>query len=345
MIHTLSRALTFYFRDYLARARGVSANTVAAYRQSFDLFSRFLRQRRDLRSVRQIRVSQITPDVVLDFLDHLEDSASGRGNSRSTRNARLAALRSFFKALPLLHSRYVPLSRQMESVPLKRAQARTPDYLEREELREVFAAINRESDRGLRDLALLLFMYNVGGRASEVADARLDWIRNDHQACFVRILGKGNRERLCPLWDVTAAFLKHYLATARREAAMRPRDHLFVNRRGAPFTRKGVWGIVRRCLEQAKGRCPSLGQKHLSAHSIRHSLGMHLLQAGVDMTVIRAWLGHVRLDTTAHYARARVKDAQKAVERYFGLAEVFPYTADAAHGAVDESLLQWLESL
>jgi site-specific recombinase XerD len=347
MIHTLSRALTFYFRDYLGRARGVSPNTIKSYRQTFELLTDFLKEKTDLGAAGQIRITQITPDLVLDFLDYLEDPLRGRGNGTSTRNHRLSALRSFYKCLPLLHSRYIPLTGRMDAVPLKRTISRPPDFLERDELRAVFAAVERGSKKGTRDLALLLFMYNIGARASEAAEARLSWVRFGGELPHVRVWGKGRRERLCPLWNVTAAFLKHYLATARPAVAREHDDCLFLNMRSKPFSRQGIWRIVRLYIGRAANQCPSLLEKHLTPHSIRHSLGVHLRQSGVDLSVIRSWLGHVRLDTTIKYARVRIQDAKSSVDKFFSLAEVFPYTAEdkEVKETIDESTLQWLESL
>jgi site-specific recombinase XerD len=347
MIHTLSRALTFFFEDYLLGARGVSPNTVLAYRDAFKRFGEFIRAKKNLESVGQFRITQVTPDLVLDFLDHLEDPKKGLGNSISTRNARLAAIQSFFKALPLLHERYVPLAKQMASVPIKRTRSESPDFLERDELRKVFAAVDRGTDQGLRDLTILLFMYNIGARASEAAQARISWLRFEADPPHVRVVGKGQRARMCPLWDVTAAFLKHYLAAGRPEPATVDCDWLFLGARRRPLTRKGIWGIVRRYVEAARKTCPSLEGKHLTAHSMRHTLGVHLRQAGVDDSIIQSWLGHIRLDTTARYARVRVQDAQKAVEKFFALAEVFPYTAefDEKKQVLDDSVVDWLESL
>lgn len=346
MIHTLSRALRFYFDQYLLKARGASPNTMAAYRQTFGLFCAFLKRRKGAASARQIRLTQVTPALILDFLDHLEDRKTGRGNSIATRNVRLAALKGFFASLPLLNPRYVTLARQMQALPFKRTVTRSPDWLEREELRQVFAAIDRETPAGMRELTLLLFMYNVGARASEAASARISWLACDGRFPHVRVVGKGGRERLCPLWPVTTAFLKHYLASIRKEPLSEDRDRLFVSARSRAFTRWGVWAIVRRSVARAVKSCPALARKHLTAHSIRHSLGVHLLQAGVDMSVIRSWLGHIRLETTQRYARVRIQDAQAAVERFFRLGDVCPAgSADARVRPADESLLRWLESL
>ncbi|HEV3028633.1 MAG TPA: tyrosine-type recombinase/integrase, partial [Planctomycetota bacterium] len=276
MIHTLSRAARFFFQDYLGRARGVSQNTIRGYQQAFELLFRFLRENKPKEAGAQVRVTELTPDVVLDFLDHLEDPHSGRGNSISTRNTRLAAIRSFFKCLPLLDSQYVPLTRRMDAIPVKRTVSKSPDFLEREELRAVFAGVDRETTLGARDLTLLLFMYNVGARASEAAEARLSWVRFGGELPHVRVAGKGRRERTCPLWDVTAAFLKHYLAGVRPTVAGEFSDRLFLNTRAEGFTRQGVWRIVREAFRRTLKTCPSLAEKHLTAHSIRHSLGVHL---------------------------------------------------------------------
>jgi site-specific recombinase XerD len=235
----------------------------------------------------------------------------------------------------------------MDAIPVKRTVSKSPDFLEREELRAVFAGVDRETTLGARDLTLLLFMYNVGARASEAAEARLSWVRFGGELPHVRVAGKGRRERTCPLWDVTAAFLKHYLAGVRPTVAGEFSDRLFLNTRAEGFTRQGVWRIVREAFRRTLKTCPSLAEKHLTAHSIRHSLGVHLRQSGVDLSVIRSWLGHVRLDTTTKYARVRIQDAKSSVDRFFALAEVFPYSAENPKGteSIDTATLTWLDSL
>lgn len=347
MIHTLSRALRFYFEDYLARARGVSPETLAAYQQAFDLLCAYLKERKNVGTARQIRLSELSPAVILDFLDHLEDPKAGRGNCAATRNCRLAAIRSFFAALPLLSPRYVNLARQMEALPFKRTRSTSPDFLEREELHGVFAAVPRDTPLGMRDLTMLLFMYNMGARASEAAGARLSWLGLDDRLPQVRLTGKRGRERTCPLWDVTRAFLKHYLASIRPAPRPGAEDRLFLSSTGRKLSRWAVWSLVKRYVAIAAEKCPALARKHLTAHSIRHSIGMHLLQAGVDLSVIRSWLGHIKLETTQRYARVRIHDAQAAVERFFRLSEVFPHQAPAAANTPtsDEALVEWLESL
>lgn len=347
MIHTLSRALRFYFEDYLSRARGVSPATIASYRQAFDLLCDYLKQKKKVQTARQIRLSELTPMILLDFLDHLEDPKTGRGNCSATRNSRLAAIRAFFAALPLLSPRYVNLARQMEGLPFKRTRSTSPDFLEREELREVFAAIPRDTPRGMRDLTMLLFMYNMGARASEAAGARLSWLGLDDRLPQVRLIGKRSRERTCPLWEVTRAFLKHYLASIRPAPCAGVEDRLFLSSTGRKLSRWAVWSIVKRYVALAAEKCPALARKHLTAHSVRHSVGMHLLQAGVDLSVIRSWLGHIKLETTQRYARVRIQDAQAAVERFFRLSEVFPHQAPDVTDAspANEALVEWLESL
>lgn len=347
MIHTLGSALRFYFQEYLARARGASPHTMAAYRQTFSHLCEYLKRTKAVPSARRIRLTQITPLLLLEFLEHLENPKDGRGNSVTTRNLRLAALRSFFGALPLLSPRYVHLAEQVRALPFKRGRSESPDYLEREELRQVFASIDRQTSQGMRDLTLLLFMYNTGARASEAASAKISWLSFQKQLPHARILGKGGRERICPLWEVTVAFLKHYLGVIRATPHAGEEEVLFTNVRGRAFTRWGIWDVVRRRIASAAEQCPTIGRKHLTAHSIRHSLAVHLQQAGVDLTVIRSWLGHIRLQTTRRYARVRIQDSQAAVERFFRLSEVFPHSAPdgEASPALDESVVRWLESL
>ena len=345
MSRSLSAGLRYYFADYLVRCRGVRPNTLASYQDAMGLFVQFLKKQLRKASSRKIRIECIRPQHVLDFLDHLEDTRDGRSNAPATRNLRLAAIKGFFAATALWDPHHGPLAERMRLIPSKRAQRHDPDYLDLHELQEVFRTIDTTKADGLRDAAIFLFMINSGARASEVAGARLSLATLDGSFRHVRIVGKGNRERVCPLWEETVALLKHYVASFRRRPRPEDFDVLFVNRRGHALTRSGVLKLVKKYAGRAAEKLPSLKRKRIRAHTIRHSTGVLLLRSGVDLSVIRSWLGHVRLDTTAHYARLTALDKRQALDQFFTLGKLFLRDAALAEQQHDQELLHWLASL
>jgi site-specific recombinase XerD len=190
-------------------------------------------------------------------------------------------------------------------VPIKKGVANSVTYLEKPEIDALLAAPDRSSSQGARDHALLLFLYNSGARASEAASLRIGDI--DWHARSVCILGKGSKERRCPLWATTIEEL-------RRLAGQRPNDApMFLNRRGEPITRYGIHTMVERYVARLRAIAPQLRGKRISPHVIRHSTATHLLQAGVDINTIRAWLGHVSLDTTNIYAETDLATKKRAL--------------------------------
>ena len=194
---------------------------------------------------------------------------------------------------------------QIRMVPIKKGVANSITYLEKPEIDALLAAPDQSVSQGARDHALLLFLYNSGARASEAASVRIGDI--DWHARSVRIVGKGSKERRCPLWTNTIEEL-------RRLAGQRPKDApVFLNRRGEPITRYGIHTMVERYVAKLRATAPQLRGKRISPHVIRHSTATHLLQAGVDINTIRAWLGHMSLDTTNIYAETDLATKKRAL--------------------------------
>lgn len=345
MSHSLAAALKYYFQDYLARCQGVSRNTLAAYQQAMELFVVWLKKRLRKDSARRIRLASIRPEHILDFLAYLEEPRRGRSNCPASRNARLAAIKGFFRAVALWNAQYAPLAKRIKLIPAKRLQRRDPDYLNLDELKEIFRQIDTATPLGVRDAALFLFMLNCGARASEVAGAKLSWIVLQGPFRHARIVGKGNRERVCPLWDETAAMIAHYALCFRQPARCGDPDTLFVNCRRCSLTRSGVLKLVKRYTDRAAQQLPSLKRKRVYPHTMRHSTGVLLLRAGVDISVIRSWLGHVRLDTTCLYARLTALDKRDALEKFLSLGKVFSAQPDSTAWQADRALIEWLDSL
>jgi integrase/recombinase XerD len=264
--------------EYLVGERHFAENTRRSYRDTLALLIPFIATATKI-SVDRLRIGDLTADGVRQFLHHLEQS---RGCCITTRNQRLAAL----------HSPHDGVC-----------------YLEKPEMDALLDAPNQRTRQGFRDHAVLLFLYNSGARASEavgVTVGDLD-LSSTHQAS-VRLMGKGSKVRRCPLWASTAGALKTLIGDRSTLAAV------FVNRRGQPLTRYGVHDLVARYGRAVARRLPSLQQKRVSPHTIRHTTATHLLRAGVDINTIRAWLGHVSLDTTNIYAEIDLAAKAKALE-------------------------------
>jgi len=293
-----------FLLEHLVGDLNLSRNTQASYRDALALLLPFAAQNAR-QAVDQLEVERLTPEVVRGFLAHLEGE---RHCSVTTRNQRLAAIHSFSRFVGARSPEYLAWCAGLTAIPFKRAAKGTLPYLEKPEMDAVLAAPDRRTSQGLRDHALLLFLYNAGARADEAARLRVADLDLGPTPA-VRILGKGNKTRLCPLWASTASSLRALIA------GYSGRDPVFLNRRGEGITRFGIYALVRRCAAQAAHRVPSVGAKRVSPHVIRHTTAVHLLRAGVDINTIRAWLGHVSLDTTNIYAEVDLEMKAKALSQ------------------------------
>jgi len=300
------RLLHAFFYEWMVQQRNASVHTVRSYRDTWRLFLRFVAQRRK-RTVAQLVLSELTASEVSAFLHYTEQE---RGDTIGTRNCRLAALRSFFDFVAGREPTAIAQCAEVLHVPTKRAPVRAPSYLEPDEVKAILAQPDRSTIEGQRDHALLAFLYNTGARIQEALNVCPRAFRFDSPAC-VRLCGKGRKERVCPLWPETVLLLRSLL---RR----RPRaddEAIFVNRYGVPLGASGVRFKLAEYVQAAAGTVPSLKSKDVTPHSFRHATAVHLVAAGVDITVIRSWLGHVSLDTTNHYAQANLETKRKALER------------------------------
>jgi site-specific recombinase XerD len=291
-----------FLLEHVVGDLNLSRNTQASYRDTLSLLLPYAAKRRG-QAIDQLEVERLSPDVVRQFLAHLENE---RRCSISTRNQRLAAIHAFVRFIGTRSPEHLAWCAQVTAIPFKRAPNGTVPYLEKPEMDAMLAAPNSRTRQGARDHALLLFLYNAGSRADEVA--RLTIADLDlGPSPAVTIVGKGRKTRLCPLWTSTASALKALVAG--RGGA----DRVFLNRRREGITRFGVYALVKRYAVQAARSVPSLATKRVSPHVIRHTTAVHLLRAGVDINTIRAWLGHVSIDTTNIYAEVDLVMKAKAL--------------------------------
>jgi len=325
--------LQSFFHDYLEGVRGASNHTIRAYSDGLRLFFLFLADR-VRRPISDLSLDDVRADAVLAFLHHVE---TARANSVTTRNCRLAAIRSFAQHLVRHDVTRAQQYGRILAIPPKRTRQRVISYLEPEEAKAVITAARDTTAQSMRDYALLLFLYNTGARVAEALAlcARDLQLGRPPQ---VRLHGKGGKQRICPLWAETAASLRGLLSDSL------PVDEpLFRNARGAPLTRDGVAYLVTKYVQRAVEAHPTLRQRHVTPHVLRHSCAVALLQAGVDVTVIRDYLGHVSVATTSRYLTTNLQMKREVLESFWKRAGLDPRPARAWHPSA--KLLDYLTSL
>ena len=240
---------------------------------------------------------------VLRFLAYLEDD---RGCSVPTRNQRLTAIRAFARFVASRDPAHLEWSANIRAIALKKATPQPIGWLSKTEMKALLKVPDRRTPRGRMEYAVLLFLYNSGARVSEATElvaGDLQIARRDGGHALVTLHGKGGKIRQCPLWPRTERVLAQLV---HGRAAV---DAVFLSRHRRPYTRFGVYRLVRRCAE----RVPSLAGRTITPHVMRHSSACHLLQARVDLNTIRAWLGHASLDTTNIYAEIDIEMKAKAM--------------------------------
>jgi site-specific recombinase XerD len=289
--------------------------------------------KRRSRAIAELSLEDLQATDVLAFLEHLEND---RKVSIGTRNCRLAAIHSFFAFAAHREPLAIAQCTEIARIPVKKRSQPAMCYMDAEEIAAILREPDRSSLEGQRDHALLSFLYNTGARIQEALDACPRAIRFESPA-QVELRGKGNKSRICPLWPETVDVLK---ALLRRQPRADDQP-VFVNRYGQPLGAAGVRFKLKGYVQAAARHVPSLATKRITPHTWRHSVGVQLVAAGVDVTVIRDWLGHVRLDTTNHYARANLETKRKALE------QVDPSTKPGRppRWRRHPELLSWLESL
>ena len=319
-----------YFQEYLVRQRNVSPATVAAYRDTFRLLLQYWRQKRR-QALATLSLESLTPDTVLSFLNHLEES---RGNTIRTRNARLAALRSFVHYLADWLGPELPAAtRRILTLPFKRQVKPLIGFLTRLEIEAILAA-TADTWTGRRDHLLLVLLYNTGARISELLALRVQDVLGP-QAKQVELQGKGRKRRALPLWRQTQRLLRRWI----RDNRLTPSMPLLPNRYGEPLTRFGAFRQIKKLVQRASPKQPTLSRRPISPHLFRHACAMRLLEAGITPEVIALWLGHESFNTTHQYVEANLAMKQQALEK------IVPPKTKAHRFRPDDKLLRFLESL
>lgn len=312
------------------RQRQASPQTIAAYRDSFRLLLRYARD--DLKTwPTALTLEQLTPAFIGAFLEHLEHD---RGNSARTRNARLAAIHSFFRFVALAEPAHAFLCQRVLAMPSKRYDQKPIAFLTRPEIDALLATPDRSTWRGQRDHTLLMLAVQTGLRVSELIGLRWQSVVFDAGA-HVRCDGKGRKQRCTPLRRETVSVLR---AWGHRQPES-PDGPLFPNGRGQPLSRDAVERLLSRYAQRAASFCPSLRYKRVTPHVLRHTTAMELLQHGVDRSVIALWLGHESVETTQRYLHADPQLKERA------LACITPLGVRPPRYRPSDHLLAFLESL
>ena len=330
--NSLAGLLHAFFYEWMGKQKNLSRHTVCSYRDTWKLFLRFACEHKR-HEIAKLSLADLQAKEVLAFLDHLEKD---RKVSIGTRNCRLAAIHSFFAFVAHREPLAIAQCAEIACIPVKKRSRPAMCYMEAEEISAVIREPDRSSLEGQRDHALLAFLYNTGARIQEALDVCPRAIHFESPA-YVELLGKGRKSRISPLWPETVDVLK---ALLRRQPRADDQP-IFVNRYGQPLGGAGVRFKLKQYVQAAAQHVPSLATKRVTPHTWRHSVGVQLVAAGVDVTVIRNWLGHARLDTTNIYARANLETKRIALE------QVDPSTKPARppRWKRNPELLAWLDSL
>lgn len=323
-----------FLAEYLVTVRGVARSTQLSYRDTLAKLIRFaahtVGKRPDL-----LNVEDLSRELIAQFLP---STSTDGGLGARTINQRLAALHTFARFVGEYGPEHLQWSGRTLSIPFRKFARPQIPYLEKPEMDALLEAPDTQTAQGVRDHALLQFLYNTGARAAEAAQLKVVDLQLQLQRgggarnAFVKLHGKGDKVRLCPLWPQTAAELSSLITGRPSE------QQVFLNRCGQPITRYGVHALVERYAKRISDQLPAIKAKRVSPHTIRHTTATYLLRAGVDINTIRAWLGHVSLNTTNIYAQIDLEMKSRA------LAQLEP-AGKAPRRRLGSDLMQFLRSL
>jgi site-specific recombinase XerD len=315
--------------EHLVSERNLARNTQMSYRDALVILLPFVAGALKTQ-VDKLTVDDLSPEIVRTFLNYLE---TDRKCSGATRNARLGAIHSLARYIGNHSPEHVAWCGTMRNIPFRKVGQPTMAYLDKQEIEAILNSPTRRTAQGERDYSLLLFLYNTGARVDEavrVAIGDISW----NGTASVRLNGKGSKIRRCPIWPITLEVLKPLIAGRSDD------QRVFLNRLGLPLTRFGAYDLVERHVARATSVVPSLSRKTISPHTFRHTTAVHLLRSGVDINTIRAWLGHVSLDTTHIYAEVDLEMKSKALA-HFDLPDIGRHKAKRP----DASTLSFLRGL
>ena len=337
----LSTCVRMFFNQYLTHIKGLSPNTVKAYRDTFKLLLPFAAKHHGIK-IESLRLEHVSSDLILSFLNQLEKD---RNNRPVTRNNRLATIKSFAKMIRFIYPQHHQLADTVLNIPQKRSQRPLVGFLYDDEILRVFGSVDIRSKEGFRDYVLLHLLYDSGARASEIAGLHLDYFNPEQET--MAILGKGNRFRLVKLEPKTVQLLKLYIKQYRIAPKPRYQHRLFINQRGEGLTRHGIYRLCKKYLAMV------LTAKRLKTispvHSFRHSRAMDLLYQGEAITDIKNHLGHDNVQSTTRYLQLDInhrRHIQKQLVDYMKSSLAIDRKIDELFdGENMQDVMAWLDSL
>ena len=330
-----SKYLTAFLSSYLPGEKGASVNTIHSYRDTFVLFLKYAQEERGIPAER-LFLKTIEKEMIVSFLHWIE---THRGSSVASRNVRLAAIHSFFRYAQYQDPTGLHQWQDILSIPVKKTEKPVMQYLSVEGIRLILAEPDLETAKGRRDLALLALMYDSGCRVQELIDLKPSMVRIE-PPCTVKLVGKGNKARIVPLLADQVKHLRVYMAENKLMEPGANMYPLFSNHRREPLSRAGVNYILKKYADRARSKHAAWIPEKVSCHSLRHSLAIHLLQAGVNLVYIRDILGHESIQITEIYAKVDSKLKREAIEKAY--TDHTPQ--ETPSWMTNDDLLSWLKS-
>lgn len=325
---TLGTVIISFFRNHLANEKGVAENTIKSYSDCIRLLLDYACKTLNI-TIDKLALDTISEAMILDFLDHLEQE---RNNVPATRNQRLGAIKTFFRFLARQEPTLTAVCERVCDIRCKKSDQGLFQTLQTEQVQAILNTPDPDSLIGARNAVLLGLLYNTGARVQELVDLNLTDIRleNPQQAMLT---GKGRKQRVVPLWEQTASAIKHYIEL-RKQAGIHS-EALLLNAGANRISRFGVNHVISVSVAKAAQRCPSLQHKHVTAHTFRHTVALHLLQAGEDIVTIKELLGHADIKTTSQYIEIDLEMKRRAIER------CMPRPVQPAPATSNETLPRW----
>lgn len=330
-----ARYLTTFFTTYLSEQKNASKNTIYAYRDAFKLLLKYCQDIKGF-TIERITLDSLTAELITEFLTWLE---MDRKCSISTRNQRLAAIHSFFRYVQGEDPTGIYHFQQVISIPIKKTEKKLIEHLSPECMKHILEQPDRGTARGRRDSTLLSVLYDTGARVQELIDIKVCDLTLGSPS-VVELTGKGNKVRRVPLMKNTVALLQTYLSGNDLDKQWKNKYPLFVNNQHRKLTKEGVAYILNKYVTMARGTLSGIPE-HVYPHVLRHSKGMHLLQAGVNLIYIRDFLGHVDIRTTEIYAITDTEVKRHAIEKAY--PEII--SSEMPDWSKDKELISWLSAL
>ena len=306
MSNDFQTLLQKFFIDRLINQRRVSPCTINSYRDTFRIMLRFINEEKGIRA-NAINIEMLTAEMIIEFMNYLERT---RNNKNKTINNRLAAINAFMDYVVYERPEYSGIAVRIKGIPYRNIEKNNVCYMTKQEIESILKSCDNECFLGRRDTVIILLLYNTGMRVSELTTVRNQDLSLENQTCAtLRIMGKGRKERVVPLWEKTRKWLLKYLS----ETSCNENNYIFKSPGVDHLTRSGVRYRINEVVKKAGLKCPSLTKKTITPHVFRHSTAMHLLQAGIDLSTIAIWLGHENMDTTHKYMVADLALKEMAV--------------------------------